>query len=134
MDVSNLENIINDAWDNRDKIDTNTTGEVREAVENALNSLDNGSLRVAEPIGNHKWKVNQWLKKSVLLSFRLNDMGLISGAPETPGLGKSSWWDKIPSKFAGYTEKNYRDAGFRSVPGCVAVSYTHLTLPTKRIV
>ena len=119
MDVSNLENIINDAWDNRDKIDTNTTGEVREAVENALNSLDNGSLRVAEPIGNHEWKVNQWLKKSVLLSFRLNDMGLISGAPETPGLGKSSWWDKIPSKFAGYTEKNYRDAGFRSVPGCV---------------
>ena len=92
---------------------------MREAVENALNSLDNGSLRVAEPIGNHEWKVNQWLKKSVLLSFRLNDMGLISGAPETPGLGKSSWWDKIPSKFAGYTEKNYRDAGFRSVPGCV---------------
>ena len=119
MDVSNLENIINDAWDKRDKIDTNTTGEVREAVENALNSLDNGSLRVAEPIGNHEWKVNQWLKKSVLLSFRLNDMGLISGAPETPGLGKSCWWDKIPSKFAGYTEKNYRDAGFRSVPGCV---------------
>ena len=119
MDVSNLENIINDAWDNRDKIDSNTTGEVREAVESSLNSLDNGSLRVAEPIGNHEWKVNQWLKKSVLLSFRLNDMGLISGAPETPGLGKSSWWDKIPSKFAGYTEKNYRDAGFRSVPGCV---------------
>ena len=59
-----------------------------------MNGLDNGSLRVAEPIGNHEWKVNQWLKKSVLLSFRLNDMGLISGAPETPGLGKSSWWDK----------------------------------------
>ena len=119
MDVSNLENKINDAWNNRDKIDFNTKGEVREAVGSALDGLDNGTLRVAEPIGNHKWKINQWLKKSVLLSFRLNDMGLISGAPETPGLGKSYWWDKIPSKFAGYTEKDYRDAGFRSVPGCV---------------
>ena len=119
MDVSKLEAIINDAWDNKDKINITTKGEVRDSVENALNGLDDGSYRVAEPIGNHEWKVNQWLKKAVLLSFRLNDMGLISGAPETPGLGKSNWRDKVPSKFAGFTEKNFRDAGFRAVPGCV---------------
>jgi len=119
MDVSKLETIINDAWENKDNISITTKGEVRNSVENALNGLDDGSYRVAEPIGNHEWKVNQWLKKAVLLSFRLNDMGLISGAPETPGLGKSNWWDKIPSKFAGFTEKNFRDAGFRAVPGCV---------------
>ena len=119
MDVSKLETIINDAWENKDNISITTKGEVRDSVERALNGLDYGSYRVAEPIGNHEWKVNQWLKKAVLLSFRLNDMGLISGAPETPGLGKSNWWDKIPSKFAGFTEKNFRDAGFRAVPGCV---------------
>ena len=119
MDVSKLETIINDAWENKDNISIATKGEVRDSVEKALEGLDNGSLRVAEPIDNHQWKVNQWLKKAVLLSFRLNDMGLISGAPETPGLGKSNWWDKIPSKFAGFTEKNFRDAGFRAVPGCV---------------
>ena len=119
MDVSKLETIINDAWENKDNISITTKGDVRNSVENALNGLDDGSYRVAEPIGNHEWKVNQWLKKAVLLSFRLNDMGLISGAPETPGLGKSNWWDKIPSKFAGFTEKNFRDAGFRAVPGCV---------------
>ncbi len=119
MDVSKLENIINDAWEKRDTISTDTKGEVRKSVEEALNGLDSGLFRVAEQIGNHQWKVNQWLKKAVLLSFRLNDMGLISGAPETPSLGKSFWWDKIPSKFAGYTEQDYRKAGFRSVPGCV---------------
>ena len=119
MDVSKLENIINDAWENRDIISTDTKGEVRKSVEEALNGLDSGLFRVAEPIGDYQWKVNQWLKKAVLLSFRLNDMGLISGAPETPSLGKSFWWDKIPSKFAGYTEQDYRKAGFRSVPGCV---------------
>ncbi len=119
MDVSKLETIINDAWENKDNISITTKGEVRDSVERALNGLDDGSYRVAEPIGNHDWKVNQWLKKAVLLSFRLNDMGLISGAPETPGLGKSNWWDKIPSKFAGFTEKDFRDAGFRAVPGCV---------------
>ena len=119
MDVSKLENIINDAWENRDTISTDTKGEVRKSVEEALNGLDSGLFSVAEPIGDHQWKVNQWLKKAVLLSFRLNDMGLISGAPETPSLGKSFWWDKIPSKFAGYTEQDYRKAGFRSVPGCV---------------
>ena len=119
MDVSKLETIINDAWENKDNISIATKGEVRDSVERALNGLDDGFFRVAEPIDNHEWKVNQWLKKAVLLSFRLNDMGLISGAPETPGLGKSNWWDKIPSKFAGFTEKNFRDAGFRAVPGCV---------------
>jgi len=119
MDVSKLETIINDAWENKDNINISTKGEIRDSVERALNGLDDGSYRVAEPISNHEWKVNQWLKKAVLLSFRLNDMGLISGAPETPGLGKSNWWDKIPSKFAGFAEKNFRDAGFRAVPGCV---------------
>jgi 2,3,4,5-tetrahydropyridine-2-carboxylate N-succinyltransferase len=81
MSDNQLEAIINLAWDNRDSIDIQTKGEYREAVENALESMDSGVERVASPLGNHKWKVNQWLKKAVLLSFRLNDMTAISGGP-----------------------------------------------------
>ena len=119
MDIENIKSVIERVFDNNEDINPNTTGEIRDSIETALDYLDKGKLRVAEPLGNSKWQVNQWLKKAVLLSFRLNDMGLISGAPETPSLGKSFWWDKIPSKFAGYTEQDYRKAGFRSVPGCV---------------
>ena len=84
------------------------------AVDHALDLLDKGEARVAEREANGKWKVNQWLKKAVLLSFRLNDMSAISGGP-----GKASWWDKVPSKFDGWGENRFRDAGFRAVPGAI---------------
>ena len=109
-----LEAIIEDAFENRDAITPSTTGETREAIEEALNLLDGGSARVAEREADGNWKVNQWLKKAVLLSFRLNDMEPIAGGP-----GGSGWWDKVPSKFDGWGENRWRDAGFRAVPNCV---------------
>ena len=90
------------------------SGEVREAVEAALELLDRGELRVAEKPTESGWTVHQWLKKAVLLSFRLNDMSVIEGGP-----GEAAWWDKVPSKFAGWGESRFREAGFRAVPGCV---------------
>ncbi len=109
-----MEQIINQAWEDRDTINAQTTGEVRDAVEQALNDLDQGKQRIAENKGNHEWHVNQWLKKAVLLSFRLNDMAALSGGPEG-----STWWDKVPSKFEGWTAENFKAAGFRAVPNCI---------------
>ena len=113
-----LETIINAAFEDRANITPKTRGEVRDAVETALHMLDTGTRRVAEKIpgkiGPESWKVNQWLKKAVLLSFRLNDMEMIAGGP-----GGSSWWDKVPSKFDGWGAKEHAAAGFRSVPNCV---------------
>ena len=111
--MSELQTIIEAAWDARDTVNSATKGEVRDAVESALAMLDDGKVRVAEPSDNG-WQVNQWLKKAVLLSFRLNDMALIAGAP-----GGASWWDKVPSKFLGMSENAFRAAGFRAVPGSV---------------
>jgi 2,3,4,5-tetrahydropyridine-2-carboxylate N-succinyltransferase len=108
-----LQSVIEKAWDNRETVTFATKGEVREAVDTALNLLDSGQLRVASK-ETGEWVVHQWLKKAVLLSFRLNDMGLISGAP-----GGASWWDKVPSKFEGMTEETYRKAGYRAVPGAI---------------
>jgi 2,3,4,5-tetrahydropyridine-2,6-dicarboxylate N-succinyltransferase len=108
-----LQQIIEKAWDERDAISTATTGEVRDAVKEALNALDSGARRVAEK-GADGWVVNQWLKKAVLLSFRLNDMAMIPGGP-----GGSHWWDKVPSKFEGWGDNRFRDAGFRAVPGSI---------------
>ena len=108
-----LQTTIEKAWDNREAISFTTKGEVRDAVDTALGLLDGGEMRVAAKEGG-EWVVHQWLKKAVLLSFRLNDMGLISGAP-----GGASWWDKVPSKFDGLTAEAYRKAGFRAVPGAV---------------
>lgn len=113
MSHTELQAVIDAAFEDRDNINTTTTGQVREAVNEALNLLDSGKARVAEKDGDD-WKVNQWLKKAVLLSFSLNDMTLIDGAP-----GNASWWDKVPSKFDGWGENRFRDAGFRAVPGCV---------------
>ena len=116
--MDDLETIIDAAFEDRANVDTRTQGEVREAVEAALQLLDTGKLRVAEKIegapGPSSWKVNQWLKKAVLLSFRLNEMALIPGGP-----GGSSWWDKVPSKFTGWGSEQHAAAGFRSVPNCV---------------
>jgi 2,3,4,5-tetrahydropyridine-2-carboxylate N-succinyltransferase len=114
MSVPSLESTINSAFDARDSITFATKGEVRDAVDAALTLLDRGEARVAECGADGTWKVNQWLKKAVLLSFRLNDMSVIAGGP-----GNATWWDKVPSKFDGWGEKEFRAAGFRAVPGCV---------------
>jgi 2,3,4,5-tetrahydropyridine-2,6-dicarboxylate N-succinyltransferase len=114
-----LQAIIDAAWDARDTISTATTGEVRDAVVEALALLDSGAARVAEP-GLGGWTVNQWLKKAVLLSFRLNDNAIMSGP------GGSNWWDKVPSKFAGWDADRFRAAGFRAVPGCVVRAGAHI--------
>ena len=117
---SDLQTVIEQAWDDRDAINFSTRGAVRDAVEEALLSLDAGTRRVAEK-GAEGWTVNQWLKKAVLLSFRLNDMALIPGGP-----GGTSWWDKVPSKFAGWGEAEFRSAGFRAVPGSIVRRGAHI--------
>ncbi|GLI99344.1 2,3,4,5-tetrahydropyridine-2,6-dicarboxylate N-succinyltransferase [Sphingobium sp. BS19] len=104
---------IDAAWEARADIGVTTTGEVRDAVTTALRMVDAGEARVAEPVEGG-WQVNQWLKKAVLLSFRLNDNALIPGGP-----GGSFWWDKVPSKFDGWDEARFRAAGFRAVPGSI---------------
>ena len=113
MSYTALEGVIDAAWEVRDTISPATTGDVREAIEATLTALDSGALRVAEKRGTD-WHVNQWAKKAVLLSFRLNDMGPISG-----GNGGSTWWDKVPSKFDGWGDNQWRAAGFRAVPGSI---------------
>ncbi|MAM13951.1 MAG: 2,3,4,5-tetrahydropyridine-2,6-dicarboxylate N-succinyltransferase [Rhizobiaceae bacterium] len=113
-DHASLEKTIETAFENRAEISISTRGEVREAVEDALNLLDSGEARVAERQEHGAWKVNQWLKKAVLLSFRLNDMEVVKGGP-----GDATWWDKVPSKFAGWGDNQFRAAGFRAVPNAV---------------
>ena len=126
MDLAQLEQDINAAWDARDTIGAETTGPVRDSVSAALEMLDSGAARVAEPRGDHQWHVNQWLKKAVLLSFRLNDMAVIPSGTTYPGHGEAAWWDKVPSKFAGWGETEFRNAGFRAVPGCVVRHSAHV--------
>ncbi|MCP4184927.1 MAG: 2,3,4,5-tetrahydropyridine-2,6-dicarboxylate N-succinyltransferase [Hyphomicrobiales bacterium] len=111
---ADLENMIETAFDNRDNVNVETTGEIRDAVNESLELLDSGKRRVAERQENGNWNVNQWLKKAVLLSFRLNDMEIMEG-----GSAGSTWWDKVPSKFAGWGVNRFREAGFRAVPNCV---------------
>jgi 2,3,4,5-tetrahydropyridine-2,6-dicarboxylate N-succinyltransferase len=111
---------IEAAWEDRANLGFSTEGAAREAVAEALNLLDLGEARVAQPEGEG-WKVNQWLKKAVLLSFRLNDNALIPGGP-----GGSYWWDKVPSKFQGWGETQFRAAGFRAVPGAIARHGSHI--------
>ncbi len=108
-----LKSVIEAAFEARDSVNAKTTGEIRDAVEAALAMLDRGEARVAEK-RDGEWVVNEWLKKAVLLSFRLNDMTPISGGP-----GGATWWDKVPSKFAGWGDGEWRTAGFRAVPNCV---------------
>ena len=114
-----LETTIDAAWDARDTISAATVGEVRDAVNQALAMLDSGTARVAEPMGD-SWQVNQWLKKAVLLSFRLNDNAIM------PGPGGANWWDKVPSKFANWDAARFRDAGFRAVPGSIVRHGAHI--------
>ncbi|GLK77518.1 2,3,4,5-tetrahydropyridine-2,6-dicarboxylate N-succinyltransferase [Methylopila jiangsuensis] len=113
MTHADIAAVIEDAWEKRAEIGVSTTGRVREAVEQALSALDSGALRVATP-ENGAWTVHQWVKKAVLLSFRLNDMARISGGP-----GGAAWWDKVPSKFDAWGDEQFRAAGFRAVPGAI---------------
>ncbi|MGC4392114.1 2,3,4,5-tetrahydropyridine-2,6-dicarboxylate N-succinyltransferase [Agrobacterium sp. M50-1] len=113
-DLTSLETIIETAFDNRNSVNVSTKGEVRDAVDTSLQLLDSGKARVAEKQADGNWKVNQWLKKAVLLSFRLNDMEIVTGGP-----GESTWWDKVPSKFENWGENQFRAAGFRAVPNAV---------------
>ena len=114
MPHDNLAKIIDDAFEKRDAIGPKTKGPVRKAVQAALDLLDRGEARVAEKQADGVWRVNQWLKKAVLLSFRLNDMAVIPGGP-----GKAAWWDKVDSKFKGWNAARFRKAGFRAVPGAI---------------
>lgn len=113
-DLSALEKIITKAFDERDTVSVSTTGEIRDAVAQSLLLLDQGKVRVAEKQADGNWTVNQWLKKAVLLSFRLNPMEIIKGGP-----GESVWWDKVASKFDGWGADEFTQAGFRAVPNCV---------------
>lgn len=113
MSHDDLRSTIERAFEARDTVTTETRGEVRDAVEAALGLLDRGEARVAEK-RDGEWHANEWLKKAVLLSFRLNDMTAIPGGP-----GRAQWWDKVPSKFDGWGEAEFRSAGFRAVPNCV---------------
>jgi 2,3,4,5-tetrahydropyridine-2-carboxylate N-succinyltransferase len=108
-----LQAVIDRAWEERDSLGPDTRGEIRSAVDAAIASLDCGEARIAQKAGDG-WTVHQWLKKAVLLSFRLNPMEAISGAP-----GGAHWWDKVPSKFAGWGEKDFAAAAFRAVPGAI---------------
>jgi len=115
-----LASIVDEAFENRASVGADTGGEVREAVEAALGLLDRGEARVAEKVDG-TWTVNQWLKKAVLLSFRLNPMSAIPGGP-----GGSTWWDKVPSKFQGWGAIDFEQAGFRAVPGAIVRRSAHI--------
>jgi len=120
-DLASLEKEIEAAFDDRDAVGTATRGAVREAVETALGLLDTGKARVAERGADGTWTVNQWLKKAVLLSFRLNPMEVIKGGP-----GEASWWDKVPSKFDGWSANEFEKAGFRAVPNAIVRRSAHI--------
>jgi 2,3,4,5-tetrahydropyridine-2-carboxylate N-succinyltransferase len=113
-DLAGLETTIEKAFEARDGISIETRGEVREAIETALDLLDRGEVRVAERQADGVWTVNQWLKKAVLLSFRISPMGIVKGGP-----GDAAWWDKVPSKFSGWNAVDFETAGFRAVPSAV---------------
>ncbi len=118
--MKELQAIIDQAWDQRDQADA-LNKDVKKAVRAALDGLDSGELRVAEKSGNGDWQVNQWLKKAVLLSFRLHDNALM-GDHDSPG----PWWDKVPTKFTGWKSKAFEKAGFRAVPGAIVRHSAHI--------
>jgi 2,3,4,5-tetrahydropyridine-2-carboxylate N-succinyltransferase len=120
MSFGALEKTIDEAWENRASLTPATGADVRQAVTAALDALDAGKVRVAEKIGG-EWVTHQWLKKAVLLSFRLTDSVPIPGGGDYSGFdrGRAGWYDKVPSKFAGWGDNHFRDAGFRAVPGCI---------------
>ena len=112
MNTEKIE-IIENAFENINDINSSSSSDIISAIESTINDIDNGSIRVAEKI-NEEWIINQWIKKAILLYFRINNMKLISGSP-----GNSNWWDKIDSKFKDWDEANFTEAGFRAVPGSI---------------
>ena len=118
MNLSQARQTIEAAWDDRANISAQTKGPLREAVEATLDALDRGQIRVAEKIDG-KWQTNQWMKMAAVLSFRLWDSVCIRDGSDYPGHGQGAWFDKVPSKFAGWDEAKFRAAGFRAVPNCV---------------
>lgn len=114
MNLQSLQQRIEDAWEVRDTISSDTRGDARDAIEEALEALDAGALRVAQRDAQGNWRVNQWAKLAVMLGFRIHDM-----APQEGGPQGSTWWDKIDSKFFGWGEAEWKAAGFRAVPNCV---------------
>jgi len=121
MSTADLQAVIEKAFDDRANVNLSTGGEIREAVQDALALLDTGKMRVAEKGADGNWAVNQWLKKAVLLSFSLNDMRVFESGP-----GNATWWDKVPSKFDGWGDNQFRASGFRAVPGCVVRHSAHI--------
>ncbi|MBK1669280.1 2,3,4,5-tetrahydropyridine-2,6-dicarboxylate N-succinyltransferase [Rhodovibrio sodomensis] len=118
MNREDLQQAIDQAWEQRGEISPDTTGVTRDAVELALDGLDSGTYRVAEKVDG-AWQVHQWLKKAVLLSFRLYPNKTILGGPQDQTFGEAAWFDKVPSKFADWTDKHFQQAGFRAVPGSI---------------
>lgn len=121
MSYDQLETAIEAAWTNRDSITPTTSGETRDAIEDTLDALDSGQLRVAARLDDGTWHVNQWAKKAVLLGFRVKDMEFQSGGPQGAG-----WWDKVDSKFAGWDDADWQEAGFRAVPNCIVRRSAHI--------
>ena len=113
MNTADLSQIIDAAWDDRASLSPDSTGERRDAIETAIMALDSGKLRVASKAGNGDWDVHQWLKKAVLLGFRIHANKIMDGGP-----ANGNWWDKVPSKFEGWGEDEFSAAGFRAVPNC----------------
>lgn len=122
--MQNLKNIIEQAWEDRDAINSKTSGEVRDAVNNTLNALDSGELRICEKQGS-EWVVNDWAKKAVLLFFRLNDMSLMNAGVRFNG-AESFFWDKVPLKFHDWSDEDFKKAGFRAVPGAIVRFSAHV--------
>ncbi|MBK1696082.1 2,3,4,5-tetrahydropyridine-2,6-dicarboxylate N-succinyltransferase [Rhodovibrio salinarum] len=118
MNREDLQQAIDQAWEQRGEISPETTGVIRDAVELALDGLDSGAYRVAEKVDG-EWVVHQWLKKAVLLSFRLYPNKTILGGPKDQAFGEAAWFDKVPSKFGDWTDKHFQEAGFRAVPGSI---------------
>lgn len=112
LSIADMENIVSQAWDDRTSIGISTDGPIRLAVKHALLLLDQGRLRVAEPLNDGRWNTHEWVKKAILLSFRLNRNEDIKGAP-----GDTFWWDKVAPKFEGWAGNHFTTAGFRAVPG-----------------
>ncbi len=118
MSYADLERTIEQAWETRDSISAQTKGPTRDAVEAALDALDRGAVRVAEKIAG-VWRVNEWCKKAVLLSFRLHDSAPMAGGAVDPERGRSAWYDKVPLKTSGWGRPDFQNAAFRAVPGAV---------------
>ena len=118
MTNDELQTAIDAAWTKRDEINVYTRGEIRDAVEETLEALDSGRVRVAEKTGD-SWKVHEWVKKAILLYFQLRDTVVTLGGPRDTSIGESGWFDKVPPKFAGWNEERFRSAGFRAVPGAI---------------